>query len=172
MRVPFGVTCSSFLLTATILHHIRRAPLSMASTTMTLGKSFYVDDLMTGADTDDEAAKFCKEAQQLMLSAGMNLRKWTTNSRELKNLLEGDHRSTSQEMVVLHKASVKVLGIAWSPQSDEFSFSMANLLACIKAKSDTKRFVLQVASRVVDPTGFIAPYTVSVRILFQKIWTR
>ncbi|XP_037505495.1 uncharacterized protein LOC119381810 [Rhipicephalus sanguineus] len=80
-RVPFGATCSPFLLTATILHHIRRAPPSMASTAKTLGESFYVDDLVTGADTDDEAAKFCKEAQQLMLSAGMNLRKWTTNSR-------------------------------------------------------------------------------------------
>lgn len=46
---------------------------------------------------------------------------------------------------------------------------MANL-AFLKAKADTKRFVLQAGSRVFNPMGFFALYTVSVGILFQEIW--
>ncbi|XP_037284015.1 uncharacterized protein LOC119176761 [Rhipicephalus microplus] len=86
-RISFGVTCSPFMPTATILHHFRTAPPSMSLTAPTLSESFYVDDFVRGADTEDEDAEFCKEEQQLMLSAGMNPRKWTTNSAMLMNLL-------------------------------------------------------------------------------------
>ncbi|XP_037521436.1 uncharacterized protein LOC119398677 [Rhipicephalus sanguineus] len=121
-RVPFGATCSPFLLTATILHHVRRTQGVKEKTSTRLAESFYVDDLVTGADTEDEAEELCRAAQQIMKAAGMVLRKWTTNSPNLMVALERQKESASQELVVLHEQSVKVLGVAWNPVKDEFSF--------------------------------------------------
>ncbi|XP_037528988.1 uncharacterized protein LOC119406321 [Rhipicephalus sanguineus] len=87
-RVPFGATCSPFLLTATILHHVRRTQAVKEKTSTRLAESFYVDDLVTGADTEDEAEEFCRAAQQIMKASGMVLRKWTTNSPNLMVALE------------------------------------------------------------------------------------
>ncbi|XP_064475343.1 uncharacterized protein LOC135389208 [Ornithodoros turicata] len=45
-RVPFGATCSTFLLAATINHHLRSMESTYPSTTSRLKCHFYVDDLV------------------------------------------------------------------------------------------------------------------------------
>ncbi|XP_064469014.1 uncharacterized protein LOC135383517 [Ornithodoros turicata] len=35
---------------------------------------------------------------------------------------------------------------------------------------ETKRSVLQASARVFDPLGFLSPYTIRVKLLFQKLW--
>lgn len=44
---------------------------------------FYVDDSVSGADSVEEALEIYKQLRQLMNSACFNLRKWSSNSREL-----------------------------------------------------------------------------------------
>lgn len=41
---------------------------------------FYVDDLMTGAHTIEEAREMQRQLRTMMLSGGMNLRKWASNN--------------------------------------------------------------------------------------------
>ncbi|XP_064650936.1 uncharacterized protein LOC135502211 [Lineus longissimus] len=53
LRAPFGNTSSPFLLNATVRHHISLYPKSKAIEE--LEENLYVDDWVTGADTDDEA---------------------------------------------------------------------------------------------------------------------
>lgn len=171
-RVPFGATCSPFLLTATILHHLKNTVREKAETAKLLSESFYVDDLVTGAATEQEAIKVCIEAQEIMEAAGMTLRKWTTNSDQVMEFLKQEQRVASKEMVVLQESTVKVLGITWDPAKDTFSFVLTNLMDFLKSRANSKRSVLQTASRVFDPLGFVGPFTIAARILFQKLWSR
>lgn len=102
----------------------------------------------------------------------MTPRKWMTNSDGLINTLEHEEQSASKELAVLHETSVKVLGITWNPYTDTFTFSLRGLLEIMKEKDDTKRFVLQAASRIFDPMGFVATFTIAIKIFFQELWTR
>ena len=62
---------------------------------------------------------------------------------------------------------VKVLGILWDPEKDQFTFKTAELPSPVKC---TKRVVLSLIARVFDPLGFVLPVTVSARFLFQDVW--
>ena len=100
-RVTFGVCSSSFLLSATIRHHLSQYPVSPLI--VDLGENFYVDDYLSGADTEDGACAKLKEAQVVMSEAGMNLTKCTSNSPAVFDVSRG---VTSAE-----SGSVKVLGV-------------------------------------------------------------
>ncbi|KAH9371986.1 hypothetical protein HPB48_005451 [Haemaphysalis longicornis] len=74
-RVPFGATCSPFLLTATILRHLKNTVVEKAETAKLLSESFYVDDLVPYAAPEEEVTKVCIEVEEIMETAGMTLRK-------------------------------------------------------------------------------------------------
>ncbi|KAH6924053.1 hypothetical protein HPB50_010846 [Hyalomma asiaticum] len=120
---------------------------------------------------DDETLQICCEAKEIIQEAGMTLRKWTTNSDSLINALEYEEQSAGKELVVLNETSVKVLGITCNPPTETFTFSVRGLLEFMKEKDGTKRFVLQAASRIFDQMGFVALFTVAIKI-FQKFWIR
>lgn len=42
----------------------------------------------------------------------------------------------------------------------------------MKEKLDTKWFVLQAMSKIFDPLRIVGPFTIAIRILFQKLWIR
>ncbi|XP_077548072.1 uncharacterized protein LOC144160779 [Haemaphysalis longicornis] len=111
-RVPFGTTASPFLLNATLQHHLRLVSGSFRDTAALLAKSFYVDDLLVGADTDQEAQRVFTEANAILESAGMRLRKWTSNSTHLQQLFEQEEAITSTD------ETLRILGIVWEPRRD------------------------------------------------------
>ena len=51
-RVVFGVSCSPFLLNATLQHHLDKYVTSHPETVNKLTASLYVDDVITGANDE------------------------------------------------------------------------------------------------------------------------
>ncbi|XP_064479339.1 uncharacterized protein LOC135392562 [Ornithodoros turicata] len=170
-RVPFGTTASPFLLGATLRHHLRAFEESDRELAATLMESFYVDDLLTGAATTDEALEIVRRSREILQQAGMNLTKWASNSSELQSAFEHEENGTDVgEKSFSEPTQAKVLGVAWDRSTDYFKFSGEHLLSVITRMSDTKRSVLQASSRIFDPLGFLAPYTIRVKIIFQELW--
>ena len=87
LRVTFGVCSSSFLLSATIRYYLSQYPPSALM--QDLGENFYVDDYLSGADTEDDACDKLKEAQAVMSDVVMNLTKCTSNSPAVFDTLRG-----------------------------------------------------------------------------------
>lgn len=83
-RVPFGSTSSPFMLTATIHHHLKLVCEQQPVLADKLRASFYVDDLLLGAESVEEAARLYKTSIDVMKNTGMTLRKWTANNEELQ----------------------------------------------------------------------------------------
>ena len=156
-RVTFGVCSSSFLLSATIRHHLSQYPASPLI--VDLGENFYVDDYLSGADTEDGACAKLKGAQAVMSEAGMNLTKCTSNSPAV---FDASHGVTSAE-----GGQVKVLGVRWAPSRDLFSFDGVNLPTDV---IPTKRVVLSFIARLYDPLGFITPFVMTAKMTFQEVW--
>ena len=87
-RVVFGVTSSPFLLNATIRFHLESFIESHRALVDKLLRSFYVDDLVTGADTEEEAFLLYSDAKALMKEGGFNLCKFTSSSQSLQKNID------------------------------------------------------------------------------------
>ena len=156
-RVTFGVNCSPFLLSATIQHHLSKYPPALLAA-RELQENLYVDDFLSGADTEAEVKRLYQDADQIMTDAGMKLAKWTSNeSSVLGNGVESQAPSEY----------VKVLGVSWEREKDAFRFIGAELPDLVRC---TKRVVLSLIARVFDPLGFVLPCTITARFLFQDVW--
>ena len=87
----FGLHPSPAVLGAVIAHHLEKHREQHPKLIQKLESSLYVDDLVAGADDVQDAFRFYIDSKSLMSAAGMNLRKWNSNSVELLNLIEGDN---------------------------------------------------------------------------------
>ena len=87
LRVPFGLSCSPFLLRAVILKQLEAFEGAYPDTVESLRTQLYVDDWIGGSDVIEKAAKNITEAIAIFKDAKMELRKWTTNSDELRTTL-------------------------------------------------------------------------------------
>jgi hypothetical protein len=77
-RVVFGVSSSPFLLNATIKYHLEQCLDSHPDLVPNLMESTYVDDIVTGANSEDEAFRLYSAAKDLFRLGGFNLRKFLT----------------------------------------------------------------------------------------------
>ena len=80
-RVMFGLTCSPFLLNATIRAHVEK---HLGENTEKLLLQFlrdlYVDDTATSFNDLTKATEFYHLTKNILAIGGFNLRKWETNN--------------------------------------------------------------------------------------------
>ena len=89
---------------------------------------FYVNDVLTGANTIYEPKIIREELNSLLFKAGMKLRKWRRSSSELIESIPED----LQEKVVLpitasSSHGTKALGVYWNTQTDLLHVSTIDL---------------------------------------------
>ena len=150
-RVPFGLSCSPFLLNATVQHHLKKhAPKYL--------NAFYVDDLILQANSEHDGIQDITTVKEVMLRGGFHLRKWTSNCQTLNEELKFPAVDTK-----------KVLGIEWNLKSDTISILMSKSLKNEEVNGISKRYVLSFLSTVFDPLGLFSCVSVRMRILFQDI---
>ncbi|GFR92617.1 phosphatidylinositol 4-phosphate 5-kinase 3 [Elysia marginata] len=77
-RVVFGDASSTFLLNATIKYHLTQFHDSMVVSE--LRENLYVDDWLSGSDSQDEIVKMASEAENILAQGGFPLAKWGSNS--------------------------------------------------------------------------------------------
>ncbi|XP_055931694.1 uncharacterized protein LOC129962029 isoform X2 [Argiope bruennichi] len=173
-RVLFGVKSSPFLLAATIQHHLKRYVEQFSNTCQMLRKSLYVDHLICSQRDFDSAFKISLECYNIFKEASMELRKWKTNSVELRDKWREVGLEIDEEKYSINDNSAltpcKVLGLAWDSDLDIFQFDTRSLEKFLSKKINSKRYVLQVAGRIFDPVGFLGPFTIKIKCLIQDIW--
>ncbi|GBN46304.1 hypothetical protein AVEN_246835-1 [Araneus ventricosus] len=163
-RVPFGVTCSPFILAATIKHHIKKFKGNSEVYEM-LGSSVYVDDLFYAGDSLEKAHQLSTDAVNVFREAGMNLRKFQTNSTELKKIWIENNVTSETE-----NDNRKILGLVWNVNTDTLKLEIDSLLEMIPNLKCTKRHILKTVAKIFDPVGFISPFVIRVKCLLQQLW--
>ncbi|XP_078364199.1 uncharacterized protein LOC144648546 [Oculina patagonica] len=131
----------------------------------------YVDDCLTGADTDNSAMKLQQEMSEIMMTAAFNLTKWASNSELVMDSIDPKKRASSPLVKFNSCEPLKALGVSWDLTSDCFRFIAPNEMVSSHDPM-TKRSLLSLASKVFDPMGLISPATVKAKILFQELWRR
>lgn len=158
-RVPFGIICSPFLLAATLDHHLKGYENSV---TNGIRENIYVDNVITGKDTVDEAVSFYREAKQIFRKASMNLRDWMSNDElVMTQIPDGDKAG---------HGPMKILGLTWLVQNDMLCLEKPKP---VPAKQTlTKRVVLKRIASVYDPLGLFSPVTLQGKIFLQSLWNK
>ena len=164
-RVVFGLTCSPFLLNATIREHLKNYAKEFENFVSQILCNLYVDDTTTGFDNVPDAFEFYKRAQKVMKEGGFELAKWASNSKELINLIK------SQVDIPNTEQYRKVLGLSWDTKLDELVFSFDELVDEALKLPRTKDSLLSISSKIYDPLGVLIPITIQSKMMFQRICT-
>ncbi|GBM93008.1 hypothetical protein AVEN_178280-1 [Araneus ventricosus] len=165
-RHCFGVTCSPFVLAATIKTHIKKYKEKHPLAYEMLNESLYVDDLFYGSSTIQDAFTLSSDAVSILKDA--NMRKFDTNSKELKNVwLNSNSDIKTNEHSDNH---LKVLGLVWNNLDDTLGIDSHSLLSNLNENECTKRNVLHTAAKLFDPSGFISPFLIRIKCLLQELW--
>ena len=158
-RIPFGVISSPFLLAATITYHLQQSDNQFAEL---LKRDIYVDNVISGVSTLEEAKTLYKEAKGVFAAAFMNMREWASNSQQFMEFIPQSDRTSNPDQ--------KILGIKWNLCKDVLSVPGISL---DKMESvSTKREVLQMAACIFDPLGFFSPTVLKAKLLMKKLWTK
>lgn len=165
--VTYGTTCAPFLavrcLRQLAIDNKHKFPL--ASTV--IERDFYMDDLLTGADSLEHALILKNQVTQILASAGFDLCKWTSNNR----LVVANSANTEHSTAVSFdkNGDCKLLGFHWNCEGDYLKYKVD--VESISKTKITKRNILSSIAKIFDPLGLLNPIIVKGKILLQDLWT-
>nr|XP_012217558.1 PREDICTED: uncharacterized protein LOC105669264 [Linepithema humile] len=164
--VTYGLACAPFLAMRTLRQlaedEAGQYPLGASA----LRCDVYMDDVLSGAATLDEARDLQRQLTGLCTAGGFPLQKWSANKPSLLADVPAEHRMQREQRDWRPHESHSTLGLQWHPSSDEFSFATRRLTV----GTITKRSVLSLIAKLFDPLGWLAPTVVIAKIEFQSTW--
>ncbi|CAG9102625.1 unnamed protein product [Plutella xylostella] len=166
LRLTFGTACAPYLAVKSLQRladdEKHKYPLAAEITK----SDFYIDDLLTGCDTEEEALTIYNEMNDLMRAGGFDLQKWSSNNENVMKYISENKRA-DQEVPLKVNSLVKILGVCWNRDTDSFEYTL-NMLE--PRQPITKRHILSEVAQLYDPEGWIAPVIVVAKMIIQKLW--
>lgn len=162
--VTYGLTPSAYLAQRTLLKLVEDEGNKFPRAALAIANHTYVDDILTGASSVDDAKQLIQDLINLLQLGGFSLRKWTSNSPSLLSDFPQDHLENPL-LFSDDSPSIKILGLQWTPRSDDFSYQVTPF-----DLKPTKRNILSYIAKMFDPLGFLAPVTFWAKFFMQKLW--
>ncbi|XP_026325441.1 uncharacterized protein LOC113234351, partial [Hyposmocoma kahamanoa] len=165
--VTYGTKAAPFLAMRTIKQLIMDEGKFYPLAAEILDHQLYVDDLLAGCNSIEEAQMAQSQLITMLKCGGFNMRKWASNNLTLlENLPE---ELISQNMFNFQQAETnKTLGITWNPQTDNFTFRHNSVTTTNDVT--TKRTLLSELAKLYDPLGWLSPVTTKAKLMFQQAW--
>lgn len=132
-RVPFGAAASPFLLAAAICHHLEKYKNTHAET----GNGFVEKIMWT------QLHHLSKTGKKITAAAGTTACQWKTSSCQLQNKWQEEDAMMTEKEADSQTSLLRVLGISWSTDTDEFTFELSSLIDVVKEGRGAKRHVLK-----------------------------
>ncbi|XP_058975815.1 uncharacterized protein LOC131801289 [Musca domestica] len=165
--VTFGVNCAPYLALRTLLKLADDEEYRFPIGSKILRNNMYVDDALVGVHTVSQGLKAKEELIEILESGGFELRKWTSNSKEILKGLAREKLLNEEFLELGDKSSAKTLGIRWNASVDSFYFVMDKIP---ERNSYSKRQVLSIIAKIFDPLGWLSPIIITAKILMQQLW--
>ena len=168
-RVVFGKNAAPMECQFVAQENARRYQSTYPMAAETVLKSTYMDDSIDSVESEEEGIELYRQLDALWNLAGMQARKWISNSPKVVSATPEEDRATQLSLNDSKDPVVKTLGLSWESKEDVLSVSAAD------GPPDTlmtKRNVLKKIAAVFDPLGFVSPFVVVAKILLQELWTR
>lgn len=167
--VTYGTAAAPFLATRSLNQLADDESEHFPAASASVKKSFYIDDVLTGANSLEEAIALQRDLIALLSKGGFGLHKWCANHPKLL-----DEIPLAAQERQMHfddcdaNGVIKTLGLYWNPDDDQFMFRVSPMNECLM--NPTKRQVLSETARIFDPLGLLAPAVVISKLLMQHLW--
>lgn len=125
---------------------------------------FYVDDLLTGVNSIEEGIKLKRDISEILLSAGMELRKWASNEPKI---IQGQANVNNKTISIHGDKDPKTLGLLWDPSNDKLKYRVN----FSDTRKITKRTILSLIAQIFDPLGLVGPAIIQAKIIMQRLWS-
>ncbi|GFW40651.1 integrase catalytic domain-containing protein [Trichonephila clavipes] len=165
LTVTYGTACAPYLSIRTIQQIAEEEIKKLPEASKVALEDFYVDDLITGTNSKEDAKKLVSQVIDLMKKGGFPIRKWASNESSVLESLPTELRSSSGSLHIEEDHLMKILGIIWNSKEDTFRI---NISPPNEVRS-TKRQLLSTIANIYDPLGFLSPTTIQLKILMQDI---
>ncbi|XP_017791904.1 PREDICTED: uncharacterized protein LOC108573925 [Habropoda laboriosa] len=156
--VTYGTASTSFLATRVLKQVGLECRSEFPRTSRIIINNFYVDDLLTGTETIENAKEIREEISKILVASGFELRKWASNCLKIAD-------ADSDRQFNIDK-DPKTLGLKWSPAEDQLSYNVRPSVN----KRYTKRTVLSEIAEIYDPLGLIGPIIIRAKLMMQDLW--
>jgi hypothetical protein len=163
-RLPFGLTCSPFLLSASVRELAARHTDSFPTAAALVDRNTFMDDFVAGAVDDNEAIAIYYQLTALMRNYILPMGKWASKSIPLKDIRKVGGLET--------KPVTQVLGVDWDTTRDVLFTDQRDVFEKACEGPSTKRKLLQASSRFYDPLGLMSPVIITGKLIFQDSWCR
>ena len=157
-------TCANYALQRTASDNAKEYP---EAASKAVPENFYISDYLDSVEFPERALIKSKELVQLLHLEGFKLTKFVSNVPDLADGIDGSAQSTELKVIVSSKEeSMHVLGLKWNHKND-------TRVVCRGANSTitkriTQRLVLGLVSKVYDPIGLVAPFTVERLVILER----
>lgn len=162
--VTYGTSAAPYLATRSLNYLAELYAKEYPIGARCIARDFYVDDLLSGANTLEQAMGARDEITKILERGLLSLDKWSSNERIL---LSGVRNRNTVDVDFDRELNSRILGILWNPSSDTFRFSIESQSPTNRI---TKRTILSETSKVFDPLGLLGPVVIVSKLLMQEIW--
>ncbi|XP_073956369.1 uncharacterized protein [Choristoneura fumiferana] len=168
LTVTFGTASAPYLAVKTLLQLGIDEGQEYPVAAKMIAEDFYVDDLMSGCDTAEEAKIASRQLKEVLQKGGFELKKWSSNNAEFMRSLPPDERSVNAHLNLNMDGTIKALGVQWNLGTDQFEY---NYKMSHSHEHLTKRHILSDIQKLFDPLGWIAPCVLQAKMFIQRLWT-
>ena len=164
--VTYGTASASFLSTRCLRQIALDNSIKCPTESKIIDSDFYVDDLLTGAESVESLVNLKTNICQILAKYGFQLRKFQSNDL---GVLKDDLESLQDKKYLFaNDSSIKTLGVSWIPSLDEFEYKYQNILS--ENEKTTKRTILSFIAKIFDPLGILSPLSIRAKFIIQKLW--
>ena len=163
--VTFGTACAPFLAIRTLLQLSRDEGKNFPRASKILVRDFYVDDLVTDANSTQEIIEIRNELIELLARGGFAIRQWASNHPTVLNDISS--KIVNLDCVVRENPVQKTLGVIWISQRDVLKYSVGEVDA---QSTSTKRKLLSEISKIFDSLGLLGPVSLFAKMIVQEFW--
>ncbi|XP_066244730.1 uncharacterized protein [Euwallacea similis] len=164
--VTYGTSSAPFLAIRCLFQLAFECEKSNARVSQVIKNDMYVDDLLTGADTLEEAAEIARDISHILNEGCFKLRKFFSNDKNALKYVESSDL-TNQTLNFGENEPAKTLGLIWHCQVDTLTYNIGSIS---KEFPVTKRTILAGTAQIFDPLGLLAACIIKAKILLQALW--
>ena len=175
-RVVVGVSSSPFLLNATVRYHLESYIETHHGLVEKIQRSVYVDDVISGAASEEDTYVLYSESKKLLRTAGFNLRKFASYSATVQLRVCQEEESSPPDSAeeetftqatlggnqLLQENEVKVLGVKWNTSEDKLGYVFDPVIEAAENADSTKRSIISAIGKFYNPLGFLSPVIINV----------
>lgn len=175
-RALFGLLAPSpFLLGGVIEQHLNGWASRHPKSVEEIRRSLYVDDLISGGTTVNEAKELKEDAIEIFDDASFCLHKWHSNVPELEatELTSEDQTDIEPPSYVKQQLNnpepnesnkASILRLPWDNKEDTLSVTFPDKIV----EEPTKRGILGKLAKIYNPLGLVSPVTLEGKLIYRK----